>query len=67
MSRWTHPICDECWNAQNPGQRVVRVTDPVMGGAGCCWCGEPTEGIFTRSDPETTPCGGEGPEHDVAA
>lgn len=51
MSRWTHSICSECWNARYPGR------EPVALSAGprevCCYCGaRHNSGIYVREDPK---------------
>ena len=62
MSRWTHSICVECWNKQNPARSASRAGggEPDV----CCWCGKQHDsGIYVRSDPEELRCKG---NHDGA-
>ena len=62
MSKWTHRICPECWNAQHPDKPTS-----LGRGAGtdrCCYCGEDTAGgIFVRADPWMVRCQGQGGPH----
>jgi len=57
MSKWTHAICQDCWDEQNPDRQAVRV---VLGELErCCYCLEDTaSGIYVRADPDTTGCEG---------
>jgi len=59
-TKWTHAICNDCWDARNPNGRTPhRLKDPEP--EYCCFCNEPTiSGIYVRSDPEKTPCKGQG-------
>jgi len=54
MAGWTHAICDACWNNRREGEpvRAKGMSEP------CCWCAAPTDGIYVRADPRTTPCEG---------
>ena len=56
MSVWTHPICDDCWHAQQ-GERVPhRLVEEYREVERCCSCGKQTKsGIYIRSDPAETP------------
>ena len=57
MSKWTHAICNECWNARNPEREPYRVTEAEE--EKCCFCGlETLSGIYTREDPSKTLCKG---------
>lgn len=48
---WIHLVCDECWEAKNPGRCAVRLKITKM--AECCLCGEDTRsGIYVRIDPD---------------
>jgi hypothetical protein len=66
MSKWTHSICDDCWNQKNPGREAVRVrTLPLET---CCFClHDHVSGIYVRGDPTTTPCKGMHDERPVEA
>ena len=58
MSRWTHVICVQCWNAKNP-DRPARETG-VGYDENCCYCGVATnDGIYIRDAPSNTACKGE--------
>jgi hypothetical protein len=60
MSRWTHPICPDCWAALEPGRTPHALIDRTV--ETCCRCGEPTgAGIYYRADPAALLCGGEHP------
>lgn len=62
MAEWTHSICDDCWDKQNPDRPAHRLEAGEI--AQCCWCHVVhRSGIYTRSDPQSTPCGGAGSEH----
>ena len=51
---WNQPLCNDCWNAENPYRAAFR-----MGFAPaetCCMCGtQTTSGIYVRRDPKTVP------------
>lgn len=54
MPRWTHAVCDECWEAQEPGALPVRLREPKLDY--CGWCARKTEsGIYRRADPADVP------------
>lgn len=56
-SRWTHAICDPCWNKREPSRVASRVT--TFPDERCCVCGEPTNsGIYFRADPAELKCEG---------
>lgn len=58
MSRWTHLVCEGCYEGLEPGREPVRVRDDASGA--CCCCGEKTtSGIYYRGDPEVFLCEGE--------
>ena len=50
MSEWrTAPICDRCWDIEEPGRSPVRLNGVVK--ETCCRCGEQTtSGIYVRRD-----------------
>jgi hypothetical protein len=55
MSKWTHPICVECYVAREPGRAPIRVQDAPE--ETCCFCGKPTtDGIYCRADPTGLVC-----------
>lgn len=65
MSPWTHYICDDCWDKQNPERQSHRMNSGSS--ATCCFCGGPTaSGIYVRRDPQdpALACKGAGPEHE---
>jgi hypothetical protein len=52
MSRWTHPVCYDCYDAMYPRRHPVRVNPRQL--ETCCRCGEPTRaGIYVRADPDS--------------
>lgn len=52
---WTQPLCEECWNRENPGRSPIRV-DGLIEVNICCTCGAPTTaGIWTRKNPQEVP------------
>lgn len=57
--KWTHPMCDACWNFRHPDRRPVRVVGSWGDIEQCCFCRETTKsGIYVRQDPTMTPCRG---------
>jgi len=61
---WNHAMCDFCWYASPIGQERepvrVRASDEEgnihpteFAAAICCFCGEPTRGIWVRQDATT--------------
>lgn len=62
MSRWTHAICDECYETESEKddalpEKPVRLRYPSK--EDCCFCGQQTEsGIYIRKDPAQVKCGG---------
>lgn len=59
MGSWTHAICDNCWNEQNPDTVPVRLRAEYMTEEVCCFCGTKTRnGIFIRHDPGSLRCKG---------
>lgn len=67
MSKWTHFICEPCWNDRNPDREPVRVIKSFDGPdtLQCCFCLTLSEnsGIYVRKDPAKTPCCGVGGVH----
>lgn len=60
MSRWTHASCDECFTELS-GKRVReahRATGDDAFKEKCCKCGNNTNGLYVRYDPEKLSCGG---------
>lgn len=54
MSQWTHPICESCWAALNPGREPFAMGNPEP--EWCCYCGDQTvAGIYVREDPNMLP------------
>lgn len=57
MSKWTHSICDTCWNKQNDFREPSRLREapPEV----CCYCGvEHASGIYRRENPDGLKCQG---------
>lgn len=53
MSRWTHPICEACWNEQHPDRKTA--CSEVGDEETCYFCGfRTTSGIYVREDPTKT-------------
>lgn len=54
MSRWTQPICNDCWDdkhSDKPSPRVNQGDEEQ-----CSYCGKVTvSGIYVRDDPATVP------------
>jgi len=69
MSRWTHLLCEHCYDDLEPGRLPVRVFEAPHEPSGeptrkCCRCPALTRsGIYYRADPERFPCRGEGEVH----
>jgi hypothetical protein len=57
MSRWTHSICEGCWEKRDPNREPVRVKDREV--EIYCFCGlTHASGIYVREDPAKTLCRG---------
>jgi hypothetical protein len=55
-SRWTHPMCDDCWVRTYRDRQPIRLVGEYVSDERCCWCGEQTRsGIYVRLDPMWTP------------
>jgi len=51
-SRWTHPICSDCYRVEEPGRQPAQIRPEYATAERCCFCGETTnEGIYYRKDP----------------
>ena len=56
MSKWTHPICDPCWNNHQPRRTPHRIVEEHRDHETCCYCGNPTfSGIYIRDNPDNPP------------
>lgn len=54
---WTHAICDNCWDEQNPDRPSPRTHEGSH--ETCCFCSQGTiSGIYVRADPKETACKG---------
>lgn len=54
MSQWTHPICDDCWEAKYPEREPHRIREEYRDPERCCYCGKDQfDGIYIRDDPAT--------------
>jgi len=61
MSRFTHSICDDCWDKQHPLKPSIRMKHRIIDT--CCFCSKKhSSGIFVRQDPADMPCNGVHPE-----
>jgi len=59
MSRWTHAVCDDCWNRVQPDREPHRFVEDARQIEVCCYCAEFTlSGIYQRQDPSLVGCGG---------
>ncbi len=59
MSRWTHSICEDCWNEREPLE-PVRLKPEIRQAESCCYCGQThTSGIYIRDNWAFTRCRGE--------
>ena len=57
MSKWTHAICQPCWEQRADTSEPFRLT--VCPPEPCCFCGVSTDsGIFVRADPRPLRCQG---------
>lgn len=62
--KWTHAICDECWEKKEPDREPTRLVEEFRHKEPCCYCGKSQKsGIFVRGDPTITPCNGKGIVH----
>jgi hypothetical protein len=56
MSRWTHTICDVCWQQREPNRMPIKLKPEYTNPAACCFCGAvTTDAISVREDPRDTP------------
>jgi hypothetical protein len=57
MSKWTHAICEKCWDKNNSERKPIKIKDG--GEETCCFCGGlNTDGIFIRADGDKLLCEG---------
>lgn len=57
MSRWTHAVCQHCWETRFGGDPHRVVVDTAR--ETCCFCGiETRSGIYVREDPSNLRCRG---------
>jgi hypothetical protein len=64
VSRWTHSICDACWEKREPQQYLdpYRLEDQEE--ETCCFCSQRhRSGIYIRSHWADLPCNGETGPH----
>lgn len=49
MKKWsTQPMCQSCWDRQNPWREAAKLVDPDP--ETCAWCEKPTRsGIYVRT------------------
>lgn len=53
---WTQPVCNNCWDEQNPDRDPYRIRTEYAEEEICAFCGISTRsGIYTRVDPKTVP------------
>lgn len=54
---WTHSICWECWERENPGRSPIQLKEREI--ELCCFCGGKTDAaIYVREDPKDLRCQG---------
>ena len=59
MFRYTHSICDACWFERYPGKALTRITDIMVVGEKCCFCGQRNySGLYVHCGLERTRCAG---------
>lgn len=59
VSRWSHSICEECWNKLFPDREATALKEEHREQATCCFCVEKhSSGIYVRYNPELTKCKG---------
>jgi hypothetical protein len=62
-NRWTHSMCEDCWEGREPGREPCRVAGAPP--ETCCFCDKRhASGIYVRAEPEAVPCRGTGGVHD---
>ena len=60
MSKFTHNICEDCWNIKNPDKQVIKTYVDYRDGDKCCYCGNiHCSDIFVRDLPSNCACNGE--------
>lgn len=53
MSRWTHPICEQCYTDRDPEREPVRIKQQYREEETCYFCGKKNkDGIYYRADPD---------------
>jgi len=56
-SKWTHSICQKCWDEMNPGRVAIKATGADL--EKCCFCGMLHDScIYVRRDPAAVACNG---------
>ena len=59
MSKFTHSICDECWQKRNPDLEPYRLVGEYRHQDRCCYCSRVHgSGIYVRDHPADMPCNG---------
>ena len=62
VSKFTHSICDKCWNKKHPHKPAQRCADLLTEAdfsEKCCFCGNMHYSkIYIRENPEVTLCKG---------
>ena len=49
---YTQPLCEQCWDTEQPGRVPVKFRNDKE--LPCCMCGQPTsDGIYIRRDPKS--------------
>lgn len=57
MSKWTHSMCEVCYQILEPDRLIVRLINPDL--EACCRCSQGHQsGIYYRAHPDMFPCKG---------
>lgn len=60
MPKWTHLICQSCWDEKNPNRELATMIIDSGLLSPCCFCGDlTTSGIYIRENSDTLLCKGE--------
>lgn len=57
INKWTHSICQKCWDERRPEQPPAKLIKPLRRVVKCCFCFEYNQdGIFVINDPDFLGC-----------
>lgn len=66
-SKWTHPICEGCWNERHPDRLATKIAEDIRDLERCCFCAAQTRsGIYVRHDPKKLELCPRGPAVELA-